>query len=93
MENIEYGKKYSLEGWSPGSEAVYLGRKLKTSGLHMFIVGPPSSATDYNPWLIGCVEFKINENKLRTYKTKFDSFEINKLEKEYLKELAKKYWG
>jgi len=87
------GQKYSIEGYTPWSEAIYLGKKFKKRSLHLFLVGITPLPNPYDPWVIECKEYEINEGKLSTYSTKLDFPKLSNLEKEYLKDLAKKYWG
>jgi hypothetical protein len=99
---IEYNKKYLLDYSGNGnytSQAVYLGEKKSKRFLqntHVFMIWHEFMKSDDIPVVVKCRNFEIEkEDKLDLHYTsgrkKFAK--ISKLEREYLKDLAKKYWG
>jgi hypothetical protein len=97
MDTIEYGKIYSLKaGKEYSSQAVYLGDKLTkrySINKHFFMIWEKNMQSGERPKVIACQEFKIKENKLELSASRRNYRALNKPEEEYLKELAKKYWG
>jgi hypothetical protein len=95
MKNINFGKKYLLSSYDYKYEGIYLGKSLNKNKLnrHVFMVLPPYPKSEPNPFIIGCQDFKIHpENKLEVFATRMNFPKLSEKEKDYVKELGKKYW-
>jgi len=94
MEQIKFGKKYLLSCYDYESEGIYLGTKLKRrlKNKYFFMAWHSFMKGEDEPVVIGCRNFKIKEkNKLETIGKMYFP-KLSEKEREYLKELAKKYW-
>jgi|GEM_PF-6725096 len=102
MDKIEYGKVYLLDYSEKGkytSQAVYLGKKSRNKRFilnnHVFMVWHNFMKKGDSPVVLNCSGFEIKEeDKLNLdYSAGRKNFaRLSKLEKEYIQDLAKKYW-
>jgi hypothetical protein len=95
MGKIEYGTKYIIHYWDQPSEAVYLGKtnRENVQNSHMFMAWHPFMKKGSLPVFIALPKFKINGNEIDAKETRKRFPKINSLEREYLTNLAQKYWG
>lgn len=99
MKDIQYNKIYLLDYKNKGEydyQAVYLGDKLTKRypiNKHFFMIWDNKMQLGDRPNIVACKYFEIKGNKLELSTSKRNYKTLSELEEEYLKDLAKKYWG
>ncbi len=94
MHRIKF-EKYFMSCYNYESEGVYLGKSLKRNrkNKHLFMVWHSFMKGNEKPVIIGCEDFKIHEgNKLEVFATRMYFPTLSRQEKDFVTNLAKRYW-